>query len=167
MRKCFPSRRGWTNSCAPRPRTAATATSRPQATAWPSPLRQNSYPQFSLQVELEAGRSARSPRSDADALRESGRDRRIFPETCDCGECLAGHLSEIHASRQVADIPVRMRTINEYRAQECRCGRYGKRTKAKFSEQIAWRSSSNLELPGTSATWFTASLKRWSDSPRP
>ena len=58
----------------------------------------------------------------------------IYPETCGCGESLAGCPSIKYVSRQVVDIPVNMRKITECRAHECRCGRCGKRAKAKFSE---------------------------------
>ena len=41
----------------------------------------------------------------------------IFPETCGRGESLAGRPSEKYDSRQVIDIPVRMRKITEIRAR--------------------------------------------------
>ena len=61
----------------------------------------------------------------------------IFPEARDCGESLAGRPSERHDSRQVVDIPVRMRTITEIRTHECRCGRCGKLAKARFPKDVA------------------------------
>ena len=61
----------------------------------------------------------------------------IFPETCNCGESLAGRPSERHDSRQIVDIPVRTRTITEIRTRECRCGRCGKRAKARFPKDVA------------------------------
>ena len=61
----------------------------------------------------------------------------IFPETCGCGESLAGRPSVKHVSRQVVDIPVKMRKITECRVHECRCGRCGKRAKAGFPKDVA------------------------------
>ena len=78
----------------------------------------------------------------------------IFPEARDCGESLAVRPSERYDGRQVVDIPVRMRTIAEIRTRECKCGRCGKRAKARFPEDVASAASSVPASPGASATWF-------------
>ena len=56
----------------------------------------------------------------------------IFPETCACGESLAGCPFEGRAGRQAYDIAASMREIAEPRAHECRRGPCGKRANAKF-----------------------------------